>query len=124
MWSYDSANGNLSHDGSFVGSGYSGHNDGVTNGINNPDTEQIHDIGPIPRGNYTIQPFFDDPGGKGPIVAHLLPVAGTDDFGRSGFMIHGDNSEANHSASHGCIILARPFRQQIQASGDTDLEVV
>src|SRR5882762_4348724 len=102
MWSYSVANGNLSHDGVFVGAGYSGHDNGVQNGINNPDLENVHDVGPIPRGNYTIQPFFDDTGGKGPIVAHLDPEPGTEVFARSGFMIHGDNSTGNRSASHGC----------------------
>ncbi len=124
MWTYDSANGNLSHDGNFVGTGYSGHDDGTNNGLNNPDLEQMPDIGPIPRGQWTIEPFFDDPGGKGPIVAHLDPKPGTEVFGRSGFMIHGDNPARNHSASHGCIILDHPYRVQIQTSADSDLEVV
>jgi type VI secretion system (T6SS) effector TldE1-like protein len=120
MWSYDSANGNLSQDGTFVGTGYSGFGDGV----NNPEEEMDADIGPIPRGEYTIDPFFDDPGGKGPIVAHLIPSSTTTIFNRSGFMIHGDNAAMNHTASHGCIILSRDLRQKIADSGDTSLEVV
>ena len=39
-------------------------------------------------------------------------------------MIHGDNPAANHTASDGCIILARPFRQMISASPDRALVVV
>jgi len=120
MWSYDSANGNLSHDETFAGTGYSGHGDG----LNDPGEEMGADVGPIPRGSYSIEPFFDDPGGKGPIVAHLNPLPSTNVFGRSGFMIHGDNAAANHTASHGCIILAHNIRQQIAISGDTELEVV
>jgi hypothetical protein len=120
MWTYDSANGNLSQDGSFVVAGYSG----IGDGLNNPAEEMDADIGPIPRGDYTIDPFFDDPGGKGPIVAHLIPAPETATFNRSGFMIHGDNAAMNHTASHGCIILDREIRQRIAASGDTALEVV
>jgi hypothetical protein len=120
MWSYDTANGNLSQDGTFVGTGYSG----LGPGLNNPDEENVPDTGPTPRGTYTISPFFDDPGGKGPIVAHLDPDPSTNTFGRSGFMIHGDNAAMNHTASHGCIILAHAIRQQISDSGDTALEVV
>lgn len=105
MWSYCSANGKLSHDEVFVGIGYSG-------------------IGPLPRGSYIIDPFFDDPDGKGPIVAHLTPLPQTSTFGRSGFMIHGDNCAQNHTASHGCIILAHNLRQQIEVSNDNALEVV
>lgn len=120
MWTYDSSNGNLSHDGNFIGVGYSGN----TTGLNNPAEENVVAVGPIPRGSWTIGAFFNDPGGKGPIVAHLTANPGTDLFSRDGFMIHGDNAALNHSASEGCIILARPYRQQISASGDTDLQVV
>jgi hypothetical protein len=120
MWSYDSANGNLSQDGAFVGTGYSGFGDGV----NNRAEEMDADIGPVPHGNYTIEPFFDDPGGKGPMVAHLEPAPENTMFGRTGFMIHGDNAAMNRTASHGCIIFARDIRQKISDSGDTALEVV
>lgn len=120
MWSYVSASGNLSQDGTFVGTGYSGRGPG----LNNPDQENVSNVGPVPRGNYTIGNFFDDPGGKGPIVSDLTPDAATNVFGRSGFMIHGDNAAANHSASHGCIILAHALRQRISDSADTALEVV
>jgi hypothetical protein len=71
--------------------------------------------GPIPRGAWTIGEFFDDPGGKGPVVAHLTPCEGTETFGRSGFMIHGDNQALNHSASEGCIVAPRFIRDQIAA---------
>lgn len=120
MWSYCSANGNLSRNQTFVGTGYSG----IGKGLNNPALENEEGIGPLPRGSYTIEPFFDDPGGKGPLVAHLNPSHDTGTFGRAGFMIHGDNAAADHSASHGCIILARDIRQQIAISGDNALEVV
>jgi len=120
MWTYTSFNGNLSHDGNFVGFGYSGN----TTGLDNPDEENVAMVGPIPRGDWTIGAFFDDIGGKGPVVAHLTANDGTNTFGRSGFMIHGDNASLNHTASEGCIILGRPYRQQISDSGDTDLQVV
>lgn len=103
----------------MVGIGYSGHGDG----LNNPAAQTEHDIGPIPQGEWTIGAFFDDPGGKGPIVCDLTPLPETLTFGRSGFMIHGDNSQGNHSASHGCIILGRKYREMIAASGDNTLVV-
>jgi len=120
MWSYCSATGNLSQNGTLVGTGYSG----CGEGLNNPKLENETGIGPLPRGSYIIKPFFDDPGGKGPIVAHLDPAQNINTFGRAGFMIHGDNAAENHTASHGCIILARDIRQQIATSGDNALEVV
>jgi len=119
MWTYSQSTGKLAHDGALVGIGYSGRGQG----LNNPDAEALEGVGPIPRGEWTIGAFFDDPGGKGPIVAHLTPVDGTNALGRSGFMIHGDNGAANHSASHGCVILARPYRIAIRDSKDNRLIV-
>jgi hypothetical protein len=42
-------------------------------------------------------------------------------FGRSAFMIHGDNR--THTASQGCIILRRDLREQIDRSDDKELTV-
>jgi hypothetical protein len=122
MWKYEQSTGQLFNpEGELVARGYSGHDAG----LNNPAMQDAHDIGPIPIGEYAIDAFFDDlVGGKGPIVAHLDPKEGTDTFGRSGFMIHGDNSAANHSASHGCVILSRLVRVAIRDSFDRVLQVV
>ena len=120
-WQYQQSTGNLTDpDGNQVAQGYSGHGPG----LDNPAMQDVHMVGPIPQGSWSIGTFFDDPGGKGPIVTHLTPAPGNDAFGRSGFMIHGDNPAANHTASDGCIILARPFRQVISASSDRALVVV
>ena len=119
-WSYEQATGALAApDGTLAGTGYSGHGAG----LNNPAAEQEIGVGPIPIGGYTIGPFFDDPGGKGPLVAHLKPDEENVMFGRSGFMIHGDNPQMDHTASDGCIILAHELRQEIAASGDNRLLV-
>jgi hypothetical protein len=102
-----------------VGEGYSGRG----SGLNNPAQQAVEGQGPIPQGSWEIGAFFDDPGGKGPIVAHLTPADGTETFGRSGFMIHGDNAELNHTASEGCVILPRQLRLMIQSSQDRTLTV-
>lgn len=120
MWTYEVITGKLTHDDALIGIGYSGHEQG----LNSVDHEQDHDIGPIPRGQWTIERFFDDPGGKGLLVAHLTPMEDTNVFARSGFMIHGDNEHLNHSASHGCVILGRTYRDQIMASSDRTLTVI
>lgn len=104
--------------------GYSG----FGNGVNNPQLEAVADVGSIPQGKYIIGAFFDDFSsrdhtGKGPLVCHLMPNQHAA-LGRSGFMIHGDNAQLNHTASHGCLILARFAREYIQKSGDTDLVVI
>jgi uncharacterized Zn-binding protein involved in type VI secretion len=119
-WTYEQSTGNLTDpNGTLLGQGYSGN--GVD--LDQPTDQNVPCHGPIPQGQWAIGTFFDDPGGKGPIVCHLTPAPETVTFGRSGFMIHGDNAAANHTASEGCIILARPFREAIAASGDTVLTV-
>ena len=120
-WKYSQSTGDLTDpSGTVRGQGYSG------NGfdLNCPDGQREKDHGPIPQGDWTIGPFFDDPGGKGPLVAHLTPAPYTQTFGRGGFMIHGDNAAANHTASEGCIILSHTLRLMIKGSADTQLTVV
>ena len=128
MWSYQQSTGRLTDaSGAFIGIGYSGNGED----LDNPEDQQVHDHGPIPQGLWNIGEFFDDPVPvpsdgqihKGPIVCHLVAQPGTLTYGRSGFMIHGDNEEANHTASDGCVILSRPVRIAIQQSGDQVLQV-
>lgn len=119
MWTYDSKTGTISQDGINRAIGYSGHGDG----LNNPDLESVKSVGPIPRGKWRIVRWDDTHGDKGPVVGVLEPV-GHDAHGRTGFLIHGDNALANHSASHGCIIASRPLREWWRLSKDNDLEVV
>ena len=120
-WTYQQSTGNLTApDGTLAGQGYSG------NGadLDNPAAEDVIGHGPIPRGGWTIGAFGDHPI-LGPFSAPLLPVAGNDMDGRDGgFFIHGDNAQLNHTASDGCIILARPLRQAIADSGDNSLQVI
>jgi type VI secretion system (T6SS) effector TldE1-like protein len=84
----------------------------------------LQDQGPIPPGNYGIlgPPVFTAT--HGPYVLHLYPKPGTNTFGRSGFLIHGDSIEAPGTASKGCIILPRQVREFIWNSNDRDLRVV
>ena len=115
-WAYDQSTGELRRDGVFEGTGYSG--TGI--GRNRPDAQKIPDTGPIPQGKYIISAPYLHPH-LGPCVMNLVPVPGTDTFGRTAFRIHGDN--ARHDASEGCIILGPSIRKEIAASGDHELEV-
>jgi len=121
MWTFNSSNGNLSHYSGLVGVGYSGHEEG----LNNPLLERESDIGPIPRGAWTIGEAFDAPD-TGPISLPLTPAPETDTFGRSGFRMHGDSIEfaGQEEASHGCIVIARGVRLLVSQSIDRDLLVV
>lgn len=118
MIDYDQKTGNISLRATRIGVGYSGH--GV--GLDNPDKEDMQNIGPIPRGDWKITRWDDHHGDKGPQVAVLSPV-GHDAHGRSAFLIHGDNAQLNHTASHGCIIASRVIRDALRASKETELLV-
>jgi hypothetical protein len=117
-WVYHQSTGELSLNGKVVATGYSGHD----KGMNNADSEGEKNVGPIPRGEWSIGEAFKHET-KGPVVMKLTPV-GHDARGRSGFLIHGDNSKMDRSASEGCIILERAARDKIAESGFKKLLVV
>ena len=119
-WTYTQKTGELQQDGKHIATGYSGA--GV--GKNNPAMENVQDVGPIPHGNWTIVGPPADTPDHGPYVLRLQPNADTDTFGRSGFLMHGDSKESPGCASHGCVIMPRPVREQVWTGGDRDLEVV
>ena len=92
----------------LLATGYSGSE--ADGGKNNPDKQCESDIGPIPRGTYSIgDPFA----GPSPFSLRLTPAPGNEMCGRSGFLIPGDSIAAPGTASHGCIILPRPVRERI-----------
>jgi len=123
MWTYNQNTGWLDKNGILVSKNcYSGFGEGV----NNPAAESIENVGPIPAGFWTISgPPFDDPE-HGPYCLRLSPNPGTVTFGRSGFLMHGDEVEhaGEHLASHGCIVADYVTRQRVYQSGDTELEVI
>ena len=54
----------------------------------------------------------------------LAPNPGTQTYGRTDLEIHGDSRSHPGQASHGCIILPRDARDQLNASPDNTLRVV
>ena len=121
MFTFEQTTGALKHNGQLLAEAYSGHGEGV----NNPAMQYVPDVGPIPVGRYQIGPEFTHPK-AGPICMRLTPIDGTDTHGRAGFMMHGDNSLGNRSASEGCVIVPRLARIQVSelsAAGDGILEV-
>lgn len=118
-WRWVQSEGQLSRDGQIEGHGYAGAGEGK----NNPDMQDVQNIGPIPRGLYAIaEPCDTDT--HGPYVLRLAPHADNEMCGRSGFLIHGDSKSKPGTASQGCIILPRAVREKIWQSGDRELEVV
>ena len=121
MWIYKQFSGELVHNDTLAGVGYSGHEAG----LNNPELEDVPDIGPIPRGYYFIGTPFTHPR-KGPVCMRLTPEPGNDAHGRLGFMMHGDSKEhpGEHEASAGCIVIARNVRDLVVASHEVELCVI
>lgn len=96
-------------------------------GLNTPAMQGAHDEGPIPQGIYNIGTSrTNSPGGArtGVLTFPLIPTPGTNTFGRSGLLIHGDNPSLNHSASKGCIILPFPDRKKLNGCRGGTLDVV
>lgn len=121
MWIYSQYSAEMRHNANLKGVCYSGHGEGE----NNPNMQEVKDVGPIPRGKWTIGPPQDNPQ-LGKLSMKLHPAEGTDTFGRDDFWIHGD-SRANAGqgmASHGCIVAYLPLRREIANSQDTELIVV
>lgn len=121
-WEYEQPTGCLyladHQDGrALVARGYAGKG----HGLNNPDAEQEIGLGPLPSGLWSIEPPIDHPR-LGPVALRLSRAQIP--YGRSGFLIHGDNGRGDRSASNGCIILGRPIREFIARSGIRTLMVL
>lgn len=102
-----------------IGTGYSGY----AQGLNNPELESMPFVGPIPKGLYGISPMYTHKADHIGERLRLTPF-GHRAHGRSGFLIHGDNSTPEPSdASRGCIILAKHLRDLIATSADNTLSV-
>lgn len=128
---YSQGIGTLSaHDG-FMAIGYAGYETGK----NNPAMQEVPNVGPLPRGVYTVTgpecigasfPCPDCHGATahrhGPYVLRLHPIEGNEMFGRGGFLIHGDNGKG--TASEGCICIDRSSRQLVTSEGYGEIEVV
>lgn len=123
MYTYSQRNGVLTRGSAYLGTGFSGRDEGY----NNPDLEAEHDVGPIPRGKWMIGAPITHPE-LGSLAMPLAPQSGVNPFGRTGFYMHGWSVDPAKKleSSHGCICMAHPVRVGIAASltEDNQLEVV
>jgi hypothetical protein len=119
-WIFVQRTGELLRDGVVHGCGYSGHAEGK----NNPAMQAERCVGPIPVGVWEVRGPPTDSRTHGPFILRLVPHDGTDTFGRTGFMLHGDSIAAPGTASLGCIVMPRKVRERVWASGDRALLVV
>jgi len=119
MWTYQQSTGELSQDGELKEVGYAGMNEGK----NNPDMQDVPNVGPLPVGVYTIGSPHDTTT-HGPYVLRLTPSPTNDMLGRAGFLMHSDSIHHPGFASEGCIILTIPMRRTVWESDDHTLEVI
>ena len=110
---YHQATGEIAtNDGGFVAFGWAGN--GL--GKNNADMQEVHDVGPLPRGSYRVGPWEAQHPDLGPLVAHLEQIEG-ETFGRSGFYFHGPAMDAakHGQESKGCIVVPHSWRVIVQS---------
>lgn len=120
MWIWYQASGKLMDpNGLVIGFGYSGRGAGK----NNPESQSLENVGPIPEGYYKIGEPHDSVT-HGPFVLTLTPDPQNNMHGRTDFLIHGDSVIQPGTASKGCIVLPRSVREDIAKSYDKVLGVV
>lgn len=105
--------------GKLLGVGYSGKGWGK----NQPATQSVPNIGPIPEGLYLIGSPRDTIT-HGPFVLPLTADPANRMFDRKGFLVHGDSIVNPGEASEGCIILFIVARRGIATSDDNLLQVI
>ena len=120
MWIYRQSTGIFMQNkpGGIWYKGYAGHPPYV----NDPYSQDLIAQGPLPRGFYLIGSAFEHPS-LGPVAMRLDPDTCNRMYGRSEFLIHGDNPEHPGKSSDGCIVLPHDARVAIDASEDRQLEV-
>lgn len=118
-WKYSQSQGRLWRpDGTVAGTGYAGAGEGK----NNPKKQDVKNVGPLPRGAYSIVAVGTT--NKGAYCFKLIPDQVNQMFGRSGFMIHADSIKEPGTASEGCIVIPSAIRKTILDSSDRKLEVI
>jgi len=119
-WTYHQSTGEIDHDGKKVGFGYAGRRPWRYI----PQAQNIRDKGPLPQGKYTMGSHFINDPTTGKNSLRLTPDPRNQMFGRSRFLIHGDNPAHIGDSSDGCIVAPFRLRLQILHSGDRILEMV
>ena len=125
MWVYHQSTGKLFHDGKLCGVGYAGGNifpNHDPKAVNNPALQEVHNLGPLPRGLYLIGPAHREPT-LGPCSMSLAPDPGNVMFGRSRFFMHGDSDAHPGEASEGCVVMPYSVRVIVADSSDRRLLV-
>ncbi len=118
-WTYIITNKNFLRDGVYQ---FSARYTGAPGYKDQARYQCLKNKGPLPSGTYRIgSPYLSS--GTGPSTLPLLPEPDNNMCGREAFLIHGDSLTSPGSASKGCIVIARSYRERIWQSGDRWLVV-
>ena len=79
-------------------------------------------IGPLPQGLYRVGPWGNHPP-VGPNSAALTWIGGPNNYGRSGFFIHGPGADDPANSSEGCIVVPHDDRLRIMGLNPTTITV-
>jgi|SRR6185312_7592092 len=129
MFTFSTTTGQLFNGSQYLATGYSGFGAGKLN----PEMENVANVGPLPRGTYTMEIIKGEDGlpcdyeGKKKPVIRLVPSSTNEMFGRAGFLMHGDSISDPGTASHGCVIEDHGTREVVAnaiTEGNNTLEVV
>lgn len=121
-WLYKQSTGELFLKGSPVITPFAVGYSGCGSGKNNPDMQCVKDIGPIPKGWYTLGEILDEPAAY---TIKLIPDVSNEMCSRSGFLIHADSIQRPGWASQGCIIIPDATKRESIANGGVKrLEVI
>lgn len=115
-FTYRQSTGEILYGANLLGVGHAGNG----TGLNNPAAQDQHNVGPLPRGRYTIEPEASS-SRLGIIAMRLTPNLENEMFDRSGFFIHAPDF------SEGCIVQQETTRCLIAEyvrHGRNQLEVV
>lgn len=89
---------------------------------NNPTSECISSLGPIPRGWYAMK-YIAELEGMAAVI-RLVPDEGNAMCGRTGFLIHGDSRTQPGWASEGCIVVGDATMRTQLGNGFDRLHVI
>lgn len=110
--------------GTKIAQGYAGNGAG----LNNPQMQDAHGVGPLPCGDYLIGDLVDKHvTTEGVTLTNALPLIPDPKnqmFNRAGFWVHGDTIAMDYSASDGCPVVPLWARMQMAQSDDRQFRVV
>lgn len=118
-WTFDQRTGEFRRDGVLIGKGYAGKGAGK----NNPAMQEVHNVGPLPRGRYFGDLLLRKHPHLGEYVIRLEPAKSNEMFGRADFFLHGESRVHPGEASQGCPVADLDIRKAFWESGDHLLEV-